>query len=83
MARTPLNTPDPARSKRHARFDGQVPQEHTGAPNPDSPPRDWSHMGRRVLAEAWRRTTDDLATRPLAGAGPAVPAPHTPEDPQA
>lgn len=29
----------------------------------DSEPRDWSELGRRVLAEALRRATDELVQR--------------------
>ncbi|MGD8453444.1 MAG: hypothetical protein PVJ57_16650 [Phycisphaerae bacterium] len=32
-------------------------------PTTDSTPRDWSELGRRVLAEALRRATDELALR--------------------
>jgi hypothetical protein len=40
----------------------------------NSPPGDWSALGRRVLAEALRRATDELETR---AAGPARPVrPH-------
>ena len=52
-----------------------VPQEHTRAPDEDSPPRDWSQLGRRVLAEAWRRLRDEHATRETSQARPVVPAP--------
>lgn len=39
----------------------------------DSQPRDWSEAGRRVLAEAQRRATDELIRRG------AVPAPVVPQ----
>ncbi len=48
------------------------------APDTGSSPvhRDWSHLGRRVLAEAWRRLTDEhRPAQPCAT--PAVPAPHS------
>lgn len=32
-------------------------------PPADSAPRDWSDLGRRVLAEALHRATDELARR--------------------
>ena len=51
-----------------------VPQEHAQALNEDSSPPDWSHLGRRVLAEAWRRLTEEHATRDTSRATPAVPA---------
>jgi hypothetical protein len=41
----------------------------------DSPPRDWSQIGRRVLAEAWRRITEDLAARRTPGPVATVPHP--------
>ena len=53
----------------------QVPQEHTRAPDEDSPPRDWSQLGRRVLAEAWRRLMEEHAARHTSPATPVVPAP--------
>jgi hypothetical protein len=42
-------------------------------PAVDSQPRDWSEAGRRVLAEAQRRATDELIRRG------AVPAPVVPQ----
>jgi hypothetical protein len=51
-----------------------VPQEHTAVPDADPAPRDWSQLGRRVLAEAWRRTTEELAARHTRSATPVVPA---------
>jgi hypothetical protein len=57
-----------------------VPQEHSAAAANDSLPRDWSHLGRRVLAEAWRRLMDERCCA-LKCAMPAVPAPlHADED---
>jgi|GEM_PF-3279240 hypothetical protein len=44
-------------------------------PDADSQPRDWSEMGRRVLAEAQRRATDELIRR---GAVPAPAASQLP-----
>lgn len=41
-----------------------VPQEHNQQPTDSA--RDWSFLGRRVLAEALRRTTDELARRQTA-----------------
>ena len=52
-----------------------VPQDHTGTSD-DAPPRDWSHLGRRVLAEAWRRLMDEHTARQAVRATPVVPAPH-------
>ena len=51
-----------------------VPQEHTRIPDEDSAPRDWSQLGRRVLAEAWRRLRDELAARDTSQATPVAPA---------
>jgi hypothetical protein len=68
---------DPTLSTRGDDPVGDVPQEHTPhttCANPSA--RDWSQLGRRVLAEAWRRTTDELADRQRPDAMPAVPAPH-------
>lgn len=69
---------DPTR--RTASEPGNVPQEHetpwanpTPAPD-DSLPQDWSQLGRRVLAEAWRRTTEEVARR--RGATPVVRSAH-------
>ncbi len=45
----------------------------------DSPPRDWSELGRRVLAEALRRATDELHRRNGWSARPAVPPPPAEE----
>jgi len=41
----------------------------------DSASDGWSQLGRRVLAEAWRRTTDEFATLRRATGSPVVPAP--------
>lgn len=42
----------------------------------DDPASDgWSQLGRRVLAEAWRRTTEEFATLRRAAVSPVVPAP--------
>jgi hypothetical protein len=38
----------------------------------DSSPRNWSELGRRVLAEALRRATDKLAQRRPNAAAPAA-----------
>jgi hypothetical protein len=51
-----------------------VPQEHNGT-GEDSTPRGWSHMGRRVLAEAWRRFTDERVANADPAATPVAPAP--------
>ncbi len=51
-----------------------VTQEHIAVPDADSTPRDWSQLGRRVLAEAWHRTTEELAARHARSATPVVPA---------
>ena len=40
----------------------------------DSEPRDWRELGRRVLAEALRRATDELARR--GATRPASVVPH-------
>ncbi len=45
------------------------------APDDDTPPRDWSQLGRRVLAEAWRRFTEEHVTRPPTAATPVASAP--------
>ncbi len=53
-----------------------VPVATHDAPASNSlPPADWSDLGRRVLAEAWRRTTDELAARGRLGVSPVVLAP--------
>ena len=57
----------------------RVPQEHTRTPVDDPPPRDWSQLGRRVMAEAWRRLTDEHAAGPKSAATPVVPAPRDKE----
>jgi hypothetical protein len=68
---------DPTPSPTPAAANEPVPQEHTALSPHDAPlPTDWSHLGRRVLAEAWQRTTDAVATRRASTATPAVPAPH-------
>jgi hypothetical protein len=41
----------------------------------DSEPRDWSELGRRVLAEALRRATDELKRRNAALPASVVPPP--------
>ncbi len=50
-----------------------VPQEHTFAAGANSAPRDWSDLGRRVLAEAWRRFTEDAALDQALPARPVAP----------
>lgn len=57
---------------------GCVPQEHL-LPAHDSAPRDWSQLGRWVLAEAWRRFTDDaglhaVVASPIVSTPVSVPA---------
>ena len=86
MKRPLDDTFDPSLTACRSLFAGQVPQEHAGrppvgrkpakgVPDDDSPPRDWSQLGRRVLAEAWRLTKEESAARILFGATPAVLAP--------
>lgn len=58
---------------------GPVPQEHDPLPADHPAPRDWSQMGRRVLAEAWRRFMDERARR-TDSATPVAPAPHAEEE---
>ena len=79
MDRQHLDTLDPATTSTREPPNGSVPQEHTAAADEGSPPRDWSRLGRRVLAEAWRRTTDEFAARQTSRAGPVVPAPGSEE----
>lgn len=79
MVRPLENSFDPAGSRRRESSERYVPQEHTGVSDNDSAPRDWSQLGRRVLAEAWRRTTDDVAGQ-VATATPVVPAPRSEEE---
>ena len=66
-------------SSRHRTSSAAVPLEHNAAPAADSPPQDWSQLGRRVMAEAWRRLTDERATRRSLEATPAAPAPREEE----
>lgn len=73
MGHDRFDTFDPTLSGSHA-WSAQVPQEHTSLPGQDSPPSDWSQLGRQVLAEAWRRTTEESASR-RPQATPAVSAP--------
>ena len=56
-------------------YDGPVPEEHTSASDRDYSSADWSHLGRRVLAEAWQRLMAERA-RLSSVAAPAVPAPE-------
>ncbi len=63
-------TPTP--SSPHGRVAGSKPPTPAGR---GSAPQDWSELGRRVLAEAWRRTTDELAARAMPAQEPVVPAP--------
>ncbi len=44
----------------------------------DSEPRDWNELGRRVLAEALRRATDELVRRD--GSKPASVVPSFPAE---
>ncbi len=62
------------RSSRRPTSGVRVPQEHKVTPDEDSQPRDWSQLGRRVMAEAWRRLTDERAARRSQTATPAAPA---------
>ncbi len=62
------------RSPQRRSFGCHVPQEHNSTPDEALPPRDWSHLGRRVLAEAWRRLTDERVSRSPATASPVVRA---------
>gem|GEM_PF-5800706 len=61
-------------------FGRHVPEEHNRTLNEVLPPRDWSHLGRRVLAEAWRRLTEERASQPSATASPVVRAPGEREE---
>lgn len=75
------NSFDPTTSALHPSASPSVPQEHNAKrADADSSPRDWSQLGRRVLAEAWRRTTDDVVRQPTP-ATPADPAPRSKEHP--
>ena len=85
MKRLLDDTFDPSLTACRSPIAGQVPQEHAGhppighkrakgGPDDDSSPRDWSQLGRRVLAEAWRLTKEESAARILC-ATPAVQAP--------
>ena len=85
MKRPLDDTFDPSLTACRPPIAGQVPQEHAGrppvgqtpakgGPDDDSSPRDWSQLGRRVLAEAWHRTTEELAARHARSATPVVPA---------
>jgi len=64
------STPPP--SSPRGRSAGTWPPTPAGC---GSSPRDWSELGRRVLAEAWRRTRDELAARATPAHEPVVPAP--------
>ena len=77
MQRKMTDSLNAATSQSRELSDPHVPQEHTLAADVDSAPRDWSHWGRRVMAEAWRRTTEDLRSRSSAGTTPADPTPRT------
>lgn len=80
MQRTPTDSLNAATSLSREPSDPHVPQEHTLAADADPAPRDWSQWGRRVLAEAWRRTTEDLRSRSSAGTTPADSAPQAEAD---
>lgn len=64
--------PTPTPSSPHGRVVGRMASTPAGC---GSAPQDWSELGRRVLAEAWRRTTDELAARAMPAQEPVVPAP--------
>jgi len=79
MPRQPHDPVDVAALSSRRRSDSPVPQEHTFELTGDFAPRDWSRLGRRVLVEAWRRTTEELAhRRPVSP--PVVPAPRPETD---
>jgi hypothetical protein len=60
---------------QRCRFSGGAVPAKSLLPAVDSEPRDWSDAGRRVLAEAQRRATDELIRR---GAVPASVVPEFP-----
>jgi hypothetical protein len=74
MPRPLDNTIDVVASSSRRSSGVPVPQEHIAVPDANSTPRDWSQLGRRVAAEAWRRTTEELAARHTRSATPVVPA---------
>lgn len=73
------NTPRcPAEPALRARASARCTRPHrTLAADPE--PRDWSELGRQVLAEARRRAREELARRHMPAPASAVPQP-APED---
>ena len=78
MPRHESGTVDPAVSSRRATANdaGARPLP----PPTDSRPRDWSKLGRRVLAEALRRATDELVKRSAPKAPASVVPRSSPEE---
>lgn len=74
MDRLRIETPD-ALTTSPGRAAGR-PSLAERRPDSDSLPPSWSHLGRRVLAEAWRRAREALALRSTPDPTPVVPAPR-------
>lgn len=59
----PRKKPDTVESTTAPRQVANPAAAPSPSPAADSEPRDWSELGRRVLAEALRRTRDEFARR--------------------
>lgn len=72
MSRQLPDVLDASMTSRRIPSDRHVPQEYT--PTSDTAPSrtDWSDLGRRVLAEAWRRLTEEPQARRRKRANPVV-----------
>jgi len=76
VQRRPRRTPNAEPPSLCQSSGNAVPLEHANVPAEDTPPRDWSQLGRRVLAEAWRRLMDEqMPCRPTATPVAQAPSP--------